>query len=112
MTITKQIIAALALAAVTLVGPAAAQSRDYGINVINDTGTTIEYFYFSACRDQNWGRDRLGNQEVIRDRQSRFFDMHDGIQSCCRDMRAKLVNGASRQRMNVDVCAEHQWVVK
>jgi hypothetical protein len=54
----------------------------------------------------------LGSQEVIRDRQSRFVDMYDGIRSCCRDMRAKLVNGASRQRMNVDVCTEHQWVVR
>jgi hypothetical protein len=108
----KPIIAALGLAAMTLTGPATAQNRDYGINVVNDTGTTIEYLYYSACRDQNWGPDRLGSQEVIRDRQSRFVDMYDGIRSCCRDMRAKLVNGASRQRMNVDVCTEHQWVVR
>jgi hypothetical protein len=108
----KPVIVALGLAIMAFTGSAVAQNRDYGINVINETGTTIEYFYYSACRDQNWGRDRLGNNEVIQNRQSRFFDMSDGIRSCCRDIRAKLVNGASRQRMNVDVCVEHQWVVQ
>ena len=108
----RTMVAGLGLAAFALASPAEAQRRDYGINIINDTGTTIEYFYYSACRDNNWGPDRLGRQEVIGDRQSRFIDMYDGIQGCCRDMRAKLVNGAARQRMGVDVCVEHQWVVR
>ena len=103
---------AIVLAAALFTGVKSASAQDYGINIINDTGTTIEYFYYSACRDTNWGPDRLGRQEVIRDRQSRFFDMHDGIRNCCRDMRAKLVNGATRQRMGVDVCSETQWLVR
>jgi hypothetical protein len=108
----RSILAGVALAAALFTGVKSASAQDYGINIINDTGTTIEYFYYSACRDNNWGPDRLGRQEVIRDRQSRFFDMHDGIRNCCRDMRAKLVNGATRQRMGVDVCSESQWVVR
>ena len=108
----RTMVAGIGLAAFALASPATAQQRDYGINIINDTGTTIEYFYYSACRDNNWGPDRLGSQEVIRDRQSRFMDMYDGIRGCCRDMRAKLTNGAARQRMGVDVCVEHQWVVR
>jgi hypothetical protein len=108
----RRIIAGAGLAVLALAGPAAAQGRDYGINIINDSGMTIEYFYFSECRDPNWGPDRLGRSEVIRDRASRFFDMYDGIRNCCRDMRAKFTNGASRQRMNVDVCTESQWIVR
>ncbi len=108
----RPILAGVALSAALFAGAKAASAQDYGINIINDTGTTIEYFYYSACRDNNWGPDRLGNQEVIRDRQSRFFDMQDGLRNCCRDMRAKLVNGATRQRMGVDVCRESQWVVR
>jgi hypothetical protein len=108
----RPILVGVALSAVLFAGAKSASAQDYGINVFNDTGTTIEYFYFSACRDNNWGPDRLGRQEVIRDRRSRFFDMFDGIRSCCRDMRAKLINGATRQRMGVDVCSESQWIVR
>src|ERR1041384_6937640 len=100
------------LAILALRAPVAAQTNDYGLNVINDTEATIEYFYFSACRDPNWGEDRLGRTEVIRPGASRFISMHDGIPSCCRDMRVKFDGGQTRQRMGVNVCTEWQWVVK
>jgi hypothetical protein len=42
----QTMVAGIGLAAFALASPAAAQQRDYGINIVNDTGTTIEYFYF------------------------------------------------------------------
>lgn len=104
-------VAGLAALAV-LVGPAAAQQRQYPFAVINDTDAPIEYFYFSACDANNWRSDRLGAREVIAPGARRRFNMHDGIRDCCRDMRATLATGAARQKLGVDVCRETQWVVQ
>jgi hypothetical protein len=108
----RSIIAGIGLAGLAVAGPAAAQEYDYRVDVINDTGTTIEYFYFSSCRTNRWGPDRLGSSETIPPGGVRRFDMYDGIGNCCRDMRAKFVNGASRTRMGVNVCRETRWVVR
>jgi len=108
----RPLLAAIGLAVFALAGPAAALRNDHGVNVVNQSTTTIEYFYFSACRDPNWGPDRLGATEVIAPRASRFFSMDDGIPGCCRDMLAKFVKGATRQRKSVDVCTEYEWVVR
>lgn len=104
--------AALGLGAVAAIAPAAAQREDYGITVINGTGATIEYFNYSECRSNDWRGDRLGANEVIRPGASRHFDMYDGIRECCRDMRAKFTNGATRERMGVNVCSESEWIVR
>jgi hypothetical protein len=98
--------------ATLLLGPAAAQQRQYPFTVVNRTGTAIEYFYVSACGANNWGSDRLGAREVIPQGARRRFDVHDGLAECCRDMRAKLRTGAARQKLGVDVCRERQWVVQ
>ena len=103
-------IAGAGLAALLAVAPATAQ--DYGMTIINGTNTTIEFFYFSECSHNDWLRDRLGNNEVIRPGQRRHFDMYDGVRDCCRDMRAKFTNGATRDKMNVNVCREAEWVVR
>lgn len=112
LMIAHRIFAAAGLLALAIAGPALAQGRDYGITVVNGTGTTIEYFQYSSCGTDSWLGDRLGGNEVISPGASRHFDMYDGIRSCCRDMRAKFVNGATRSRMKVDVCSESQWVVR
>jgi len=55
---------------------------------------------------------RLGATEVIGAGASRVFDMYDGIRDCCRDLKAKFSNGVARERMNVNVCRESEWVVR
>ena len=105
-----RLIGALSFAVLAATSPTSAQ--DYGIVVVNGTSTPIEFFYFSECRMNDWLRDRLGANEVIRPGQSRHFDMYDGVRDCCRDMRAKFTNGAVRDRMGVDVCRESEWVVR
>lgn len=105
----RRILIAAGLGAVIALTRAEAQ-MDYGITVHNNTGTAIEYFRFTACRAP-WGPDRLGRTEVIEPGASRFFDMYIGIRDCCRDMRAEFVNGAVRERFDVDVCRESRWEI-
>ena len=100
------------LALLALGAPAAALRNNYGVNIVNGTGITIQSFHFSACKDPNWGEDRLGATEVIAAGASRFFDMHDGVAECCRDMLARLDNGVAKQRKSVNVCEIYEWEVK
>jgi len=95
-----------------LSGPAEAQRPDYRLTVTNNTSIPLEYFYFSECSTNNWGKDRLGAKEVIEPGRRRVFDMHDGIADCCRDMRVMFTTGATRQRLGVDVCRESEWIVR
>jgi hypothetical protein len=107
---THRLSIGLAVAALFPIGSAAAQ--DYRMVVTNGTNLPIEYFYYSECRMNNWLGDRLGSNEVISPGGSRVFDMFDSIRDCCRDMRAKFTNGQTREKMNVNVCREADWVVR
>ena len=100
------------LAAVYGQVPAEAQKRDYRVTVKNSTNFNLDYFYFSACGINNWGQDRLGKREVIAPGGSRVFNMHDGNDDCCRDMRATFASSASRQRLGVDVCTVKEWELR
>ena len=91
---------------------AAAQRQDYRLTVTNGANDPVEYFYFSECSINNWGKDRLGSKEVISPGARRRFNMYERNADCCRDMRAILATGASRQRLGVDVCREKEWVVR
>jgi hypothetical protein len=104
--------AGLLLAALVSISPAAAQQEDYRMAVINGSNIPIETFQFSECSSNDWRADRLGATEVIGAGASRVFDMYDGIRDCCRDLKAKFSNGVARERMNVNVCRESEWVVR
>jgi len=104
--------AGLVLAAFVSISSAAAQQQDYRMAVINGSNVPIETFQFSECSSNDWRADRLGATEVIGAGASRVFDMYDGIRDCCRDLKAKFSNGAARERMNVNVCREAEWVVR
>ncbi len=108
----RPLLAGVALAALGLAGPAAALRNDHGVNIINDTDEAIQAVHFSACKDPNWGPDRLGTTEVIPPKAGRFFSMHDGVADCCRDILARFANGVARQRKAVNVCEEYEWVVR
>jgi hypothetical protein len=110
--IAATVLAGVGLAALMAAGPAAAQQRDYSISVINGTSTSIEFFQFSACGNDNWMHDRLGANEVIAAGASRNFDLYDGIEHCCRDMKATFSNKVARTWMNVDVCSISEWIVR
>ncbi len=100
------------LGLLALGAPPSALRNNYGVNIVNSTGISIQSFHFSACKDPNWGEDRLGSTEIIAPGASRFFDMHDGVAECCRDMLARLDNGAAKQRKSVNVCEVYEWEVR
>ncbi len=80
--------------------------------MINGTDIAIEYFYFASCGGGEWGRDRLGAKEIIKPGARKVFSSKGGNDDCCQDMRAKLQTGASRQKLNADICRETEWLVK
>jgi len=108
----RPLIAGLCLAALGLAGPASALLNDHGINIINESNAPIQAIHFSSCKDQNWGDDRLGANEVIAPKASRFFNMHDGIPDCCRDVLARFANGVQKQRKALNACQVYEWVVQ
>jgi hypothetical protein len=109
--IILRVIAGLICGSFVAIAPSLAQ-QDYRMAVINGGSVPIETFQYSECSSNDWRADRLGATEVISPGASRVFDMYDGIRDCCRDMKAKFSNGVARERMNVNVCRETEWMVR
>jgi hypothetical protein len=97
--------------ALVLAAPAFAASERQVI-VINETDAVIEYLYAESCVGGGWGADRLAPEEVIEPGARRLFKLSARGDGCCYDFRAKLHTGASRQKHNVDLCRESEWVVR
>lgn len=108
----RAFIACLCLAAIGLAGPVYALLNDHGVNIINETDAPIQAIHFSSCKDDKWGPDRLGANEVIPPKTGRFFNMQDGLTDCCRDVLARFANGAQKQRKALNACQVYEWVVE
>jgi len=108
---SSRIYAVVALAAALAASPATAQQNGHRFTVINGADVAIEYFYVASCGAGAWGKDRLGAKEIIKPGARKQFGIRGGNDDCCHDMRAKLQTGASRQKLNADVCRESEWVV-
>jgi hypothetical protein len=107
-----RICAAVALAVALAASPVMAQQKELRLIVINGTGVAIEYFYFAGCGGGEWGRDRLGAKELIEPGARRSFSFRISTGKCCHDLRAKLHTGASRQKLNADLCRDAEWIVQ
>jgi hypothetical protein len=101
-----------ALAATLVAGPLPAQENAHLLTVTNGTDVAIEYFYFATCGGGEWGKDRLGASETIKPGTRKVFSLKGGKNDCCYDLRVKLQTIASRQKLNVDICRESEWVVR
>lgn len=113
MTIPRILVAAsIALACLPLFGPASAQQKDQRITVTNGSDVPIEFLYFAACGASEWGKDRLGKNELIEPGQKRQFKTSITGNDCCHDFRAKMTSAATFQKLAVDVCNQPEWVVK
>ena len=109
---TKSRIFAIAAVAAVLAGcPATAEQGEHRLTVTNGADVAIEYFYFASCGAGVWGKDRLGAKEIIKPGARKLFSIKGGSGDCCHDLRAKLQTGASRQKLNADVCRDPEWVV-
>jgi hypothetical protein len=110
--LTKSRIFAIAAVAAVLAGcPATAQQGEHRLTVINGADVAIEYFFFANCGAGAWGKDRLGTREIIEPGARKLFSIKVDSGDCCHDLRAKLQTGASRQKLNADVCRDPEWVV-
>lgn len=104
--------AVAAIVAALAAGPAMAQQKEHRLTVANDTDQAIEYFYFASCGAGEWGQDRLGNKEIIKPGARKVFSIRSASEHCCYDLRAKLQTGASRQKVNADICGGFEWMVR
>ncbi len=73
------------------------------VSLINQSGDTIMYLYWSNVNMDNWGDDRLG-ANVLPDGQTWFVTVDDGTGACQFDFRAVTANGNEIERRNVNVC--------
>ena len=82
---------------------------DTQLRLINSTGSTILFVYYSDCDDQSWGDDRLDDDETIADGDDRFFDVDPG----CYDLRADLAGGGSETLFGVQIDEDEtfEWTV-
>ena len=90
-----------AVAATALALPAAAQSTNPDFRLNNNSGQTVNEVYVSSSADQNWGRDRLG-QNVLPPGQSLMISLPAG--QCVNDLRVVYANGRAQERRQVNTC--------
>ncbi|MCB2066066.1 MAG: toll/interleukin-1 receptor domain-containing protein [Erythrobacter sp.] len=87
----------------------APQADGYNRDVvlINQSGDTIMYLYWSNVNEQNWGPDRLGSG-VLADGQNMPATVDDGTGACNFDFRAETAGGQEIERRNVNVCGIYE----
>lgn len=71
------------------------------IEVANETGQSIFYFYASSCSSDSWGEDQLGGSEVISSGSRKRFTISAG----CWDFRAKMRDGKQVERRNIRIAS-------
>ncbi|HZH09175.1 MAG TPA: hypothetical protein VEZ24_02260 [Microvirga sp.] len=94
-------LAAASLLAMGVLGTASAANRH--VDIVNDTGRTMEEFYASATNTDDWeedilGKDTLAHGEVF------DVDIDDGSGACKFDFKAVFTDGTSHVMRAVDVC--------
>ena len=89
---------------------ATAPKEDRRLVVINSGNDTLDNFYASNCKAQNWGRDRLGEDSLGAGKR-KMFDLEDGSGECCFDLRVKFRGGEQRTNMGVNICRVAEWSV-
>lgn len=98
-------VAAALLAAVLLPlpGPAAAQqAQNPSFNLVNRSRQVIERAYASPAGRTDWGRDRLGDDQVAPGDRYAIRLPADG--NCIYDVRVEYANGQSDERRGINTC--------
>lgn len=100
----RRLLLAAALVA-TFAGTASAQcDRRFTLN--NQSGSTVNEFYFGSSAQQNWGADQLGADVLPNGRSSSFETRSAGRN----DFRVVWANGATAEVMGVDICSTSEIV--
>ncbi|QZH73811.1 MAG: hypothetical protein JY451_08455 [Erythrobacter sp.] len=74
------------------------------VSIVNATGETIMYLYWSNVAASGWGEDRLGSG-VLAAGQNWNVTVDDASGACRFDFKARLASGREIEQRNVDVCA-------
>lgn len=96
-------LAALACPAALLPwGPAWAQAPNASFNLVNQSPTPIEEVYATSAGQTNWGRDRLGGNQIPPGRSRAIRLPANG--TCIYDIRVVYAGGRADQKHAVNTC--------
>ena len=95
----------VALFATTLAGAAQAQC-DTSFSLVNQSGATVQEFYFGSSAQQSWGVDQLGQNVLPNGRTMNFRARSPGRN----DFRVVWANGERADLMGVDICSTSQII--
>lgn len=96
---------AAALLGTANLGTAQAQC-DTRFSLVNQSGVTIQEFYFGSSAQPNWGVDQLGQNVLPSGRSMNFATRSSGLN----DFRVVWSNGEHAQLMQVNICSTSQIV--
>ncbi len=88
-----------------LVGTAQAQC-DTTFTLVNESGVTVNEFYFGSSAQSSWGVDQLGTNVLAAGRSMRFSTRNPGRN----DFRIVWSNGQRADLMGVDICRTNEIV--
>lgn len=94
-----------AFGAVAMLGTAQAQC-DTRFSLVNQSGVTIQEFYFGSSAQPNWGVDQLGQNVLPSGRTMNFSTRSAGLN----DFRVVWSNGERAQLMQVNICSTNRIV--
>lgn len=98
-------LVSLILLLMTLLFAAAANAQSYNrqVRIVNNTSTTLVYFYASNVDRTTWEEDILGSS-VVPSGSSVMINIDDGSGYCRYDFRAVFSDGSEMIRAGVNVC--------
>jgi hypothetical protein len=79
---------------------------DTRFTLVNNSGQTIQEFYFGSSAQSNWGADQLGQNVLPNGRSMNFTARAVGAN----DFKVVWAGGATAEMMRVDICATSQIV--
>lgn len=100
----RRILLAAALAT-GFAGGASAQC-DTSFTLVNQSGVTVQEFYFGSSAQRSWGVDQLGQNVLPNGRSMAFRARSPGRN----DFRVVWANGERAEMMGVDICATSQII--
>ena len=98
----------LLLGAALLAGSAGmAQAQcDTSFSLVNNSGATVQEFYFGSSAQRSWGNDQLGANVLSNGATMRFRTRNAGAN----DFKIVWSNGQTAELMRVDICATNSIV--
>ncbi len=91
------------LAATLLLASPAAFAADRHVDIVNNTGMSMQHFYASNSGTNSWEEDILG-RDTLAAGDTVTVDINDGTGACKFDFKAVFAGGASSVKTGIDVC--------